>query len=76
MSKFYHKRSPNIRKMDFWGTSGSCMGIICLHTPTKASLAVILRGQSGLYHQWFTRYRFVTFCPAQTMSGLFPANRP
>ena len=25
MSKFYHIRSPDIRKMHFWGTSGCCM---------------------------------------------------
>ena len=53
------------------------MGIICLHTPTKSSLAVILRGQRSFYDNRFRRYGFCDiFCPARAVSGLFPANRP
>ena len=77
MSKCYHIRFPNIRKMHFGSTSGSCMDIICLHTFTKFNLAVILRGQSSFYDYPFTRYRFCDiFCPALAISRLFPANRP
>ena len=61
MSKCYHIRFPNIRKMHFGSTSGSCMGIICLHTFTKSNLAVILRSQSSFYDYPFTRYRFCDF---------------
>ena len=61
--------SPNIRKMHFWGTSDCCMDIICLHTPTKSSLAVILRVQPNFYEHWFMRYGF---CDAFAPPGLLP----
>ena len=47
--------------MHFWGISGCYVGIICLHTPSKSSLAVILRGQPSFYNQWLTIYGFVNF---------------
>ena len=79
MSTFYHVRSPNIRIMHFWGTSGCCMGIICLHTLTKFTLAVILRGQPSfdpskwpLIHKIWILW---LFCPAWATSALFLANR-
>ena len=58
--------------MHFWGTSDCCMGIICMHTPTKLCLAVILRGQPSFYVHRFTRYEFSDFFAPP---GLFPANR-
>ena len=77
MSQFYHTRSPNIRIIHFWGTSGCCMGIIWLHTFTKSNLAVILRDQPSFYNHPFTRYGFCDFfCPARVIFRLFPANRP
>ena len=66
--------SPNIRKMHFWGTSSCFMGILCLHTPTKSSLAVILRDQPS-FIGW-RDMNFVTVCPAPAISEQFPANRP
>ena len=60
---------PKYPKLHFWGTSDCCMGIICLHTPTKSSLTVILRGQPRFYDHRFTRYRF---CDLFAPSGLFP----
>ena len=69
MSKFYHTRSPNIRKMHFWDNFGCCMGIICLHTPTKSSLAVILRGQLSFYGHRLKRW---WFCDSFALPGLFP----
>ena len=50
---------PKIRKMH----SGCCVGTICLHTPTKSSLAVILRGQPSFCDHRFTRYGFCDFLP-------------
>ena len=73
MSKFYHIRSQNIAIIPFWGTSGCCMGIICLHTATKSTLAVILRCQPSFYDHRFMRYGFYDFFAP---SGQFPANRP
>ena len=69
MSKNFHTRSPNIRKMHFWGTSGCSIGIICLYTPTKSTLAVILRSQPCFCDHRFTRYGF---CDFFATSGLFP----
>ena len=63
---------PDFREMHFWGTSSCCMGIICLHTTTKSSLAVILRGQLSFYDHRFTRYGF---CDFFDIPGLFAANR-
>ena len=64
---------PKIKKIYFWSFSGCCMGIICLHTPTKSSLAVILRGQPSFCDHWFTRYGFSDF---SSLPGLFLANQP
>ena len=61
MSKLYHIRSPYIRMMHFWGTSDCCMGIVCLYTSTKSSLAIILRGQPSFFDHRFTRYGFCDF---------------
>ena len=69
MSKFYYIRFPNIRKIHFWGLSVCCMGIICLHTPTKSNLAVILRIQPSFCDHWFTTLGFCDFFPAQAISG-------
>ena len=69
MLKFYHIRSTNISKMHFWGTFGSCMGIICLHTPTESSLVVILRGKPSFYDHRLTRYAFGDLF---VLLGLFP----
>ena len=60
---------PKYQKIHFWGTSGCWIGIICLHTPTKSSLAVILRGQPSFSDHRFTRYGFYDFFAP---SGLFP----
>ena len=72
MSKFYHIRSSNIRKMHFWGTSGCCMGIIYLHTLSKSSLAVILRSQPSFYDHRLTRCGFGNiFAPPGQFPGYF-----
>ena len=72
MSKIYHARSQNIRKMHFWGTSGCWMGIICLHTPSKSSLVIILRCQSSFYNHRSMRYGLWDIF---AQPGLFPANQ-
>ena len=61
MSKLYHIRSPNIRKIYFCGTFSCFMGITCLHTQTKPILAVSLTGQPSFYCPRFTRYGFCDF---------------
>ena len=80
MSKFYHTRSPHIRIIHFWGHFRLLYGYNLPHTPTKVSLAVILRGQPSFYDHLFTRYGFCDFFPRpgyfRAISGLFPANRP
>ena len=60
---------PKYQKIHFGGTSGYWMSITYLHTPTKSSLAVIVRGQPSFYDHWFTRYRF---CQFFALPGLFP----
>ena len=76
MSKFYHIRSPNIRKVHLWGTSGCCMGIIGLHTPTKSTLAVIEGSTKFLRPSVHEIWILWLFCTARAICGLFPANRP
>ena len=73
MSKLYYIRSLNIRKMHFWDASCCCIGIICLHTPTKSSFVVILRGHPSFYDHWFTIYGFCNFFAP---FGLFPGYWP
>ena len=67
----------NIRKIHFWGTSGCCIVIICMHTPTKSSLVVILRGSTkfprpSVLEIWI----LLLFSSVWGISRLFPANRP
>ena len=72
MSKLYHIRSPNIRKIYFCGTFSCFMGITCLHTQTKSILAVSLTGQPSFYCPRFTRYGF---CDFFALPGYFRCSR-
>ena len=62
MSKFYQFKVPKNQKIWHLRFMYS-MGIISLHTPTKMSLAVVLRGQSSFNNHEFTRNGFCDFLP-------------
>ena len=52
------------KKKFFWGvTFACCMDIICLDTPTKSSVVVILKGRPSFYDNWLIRYGFCDFFP-------------
>ena len=46
------------QKKTFWGHFRLCERSTYLRAPIKLCLAVILRGQSTFYDQWFMRYGF------------------
>ena len=63
---------PKYQNNPFLGKSYCCMGIICLHTPTKSTLAVILRGQPSFYDHRFARYGFCCFfAPHRLFRAIF-----